>query len=323
MLKTLICLSALLLATDSFAAPAAQNLTLANSVGGSSPQQIAAKAFVAEVERRLPNRFKIETKGGTALGGEADMWEAVRLGALDLAIITTSSIVPYVPQLGVIDVPFLFRDSTHAANVLNSPIGQELGARINSNGVVFLGYIDRGFRHLTNSRRAILRPADLAGLKIRVIPNPVYEETFKALGAEVAPMPAPEMYGALRDGRIDGQENPLLVIESRRLDQVQKYLSLTGHIYSPAVILISADAYKKLNPHERSAFTAAAQSAAKASQVAVRDKEKTALSALKQKGLAVTETVDREAFIASLAPLRPEWEKRFGASLLKRIQDTK
>ena len=320
MFKKLVATAALLLAGVTVA-PAAQNLTIANAAGGTSPQQTAVDAFVAEVDRLLPGRFTISKKGGSALGGEQDIWEALRLGAIDLAVITTTSIAPVVPPLGIFDVPYLFRDATHAAKVLDGPIGHDLGAKINGSGAVFLGFADRGFRHLTNSRRPVLKPADIAGLKIRVIPNPVMEAIFKALGAEVVPMPVPEMFGALREGRIDGQENPLLVIETRHLEQVQRFLSLTGHTYSPAVILISADTHKTLKPHERVAFVRAARIAAAASRQAVIDKEAAAIVALKQKGV-VFDTIDRDAFIAALKPLQPEWEKRFGADLLKRIRDT-
>jgi tripartite ATP-independent transporter DctP family solute receptor len=320
MLKRLIAAVALLLAGITIT-PAAQNLTIANSIGGTSPQQTAVDAFVAEIDRLLPGRFTISKKGGSALGGEQDIWEALRLGALDLAIITTTSIAPVVPLLGIFDVPYLFRDAAHAAKVLKGPIGNELGAKINGSGAVFLGFADRGFRHLTNSRRPVLKPLDVAGLKIRVIPNPVMEAIFKTLGAEVVPLPVTEMFGALREGRIDGQENPLLVIEARHLEQVQKFLSLTGHTYSPVVILISADTHKTLKPHERAAFARAASAAAAASRQAVIDREAAAIAALNLKGVVI-DTIDREAFIAALKPLQPEWERRFGAALLKRIRDT-
>ncbi len=320
MFKRLIAAVALLLAGVTVA-PAAQNLTMANSAGGTSPQQTAVDAFVAEVERLLPGRFTISKKGSSALGGEQDIWEALRLGALDLAVITTTSIAPAVPPLGIFDVPYLFRDAAHAAKVLEGPIGHELGAKINGSGTVFLGFADRGFRHITNSRRPVLKPADIAGLKIRVIPNPVMEAIFRTLGAEVVPMPVPEMFSALREGRIDGQENPLLVIEARHLEQVQKFLSLTGHTYSPAVILISADTHKTLKPHERAAFVRAAGAAAAASRQAVIDREAAAIAALKQKGVVI-DAIDRDAFIAVLEPLQSEWGKRFGAALLKRIRDT-
>ena len=322
MLKNLIVAIVLLLASIG-AATAGQNMTIANAAGGTSPQQIAADAFAAELERLLPGQFKVSQKGASAMGGEQDLWEALRLGALDLAIITTTSIAPDVPQLGIFDVPYLFRDAAHAAIVLDGAIGRDLGAKINGRGAVFLGFVDRGFRHITNSRHPIRSPLDMAGLRIRIIPNPIMETTFKTLGAEAIQMPIPEVFGALRERRIDGQENPLLVIETRRFDQVQKYLSLTGHTYSPAVILISADTYKRLKPPERKAFARASGVAAAASRQAVIDKEKAAIAFIKQQGVAVIEAPDRTAFIAALAPLQPEWEKRFGAALLKQIREAR
>lgn len=304
-------------------AQASQKLTVGHTGVGISPTLVAANTFTAELKRRLPGRFLIDDRGGSTRGGDVNLWESVRVGAIDLAILATPSIVPSVPELGVLDVPFLFRDAAHVAKVLDGPIGQELGAKMNSQGVVFLGFADYGFRQFTNSKRPIRNPADLVGLKIRVIPNPVMEMIFKTLGAEVVPLPFPGIYGALDDGRVDGQENPLPTISAYQFDKMQKYVSLSSHIFTPLVMMINADTYKSLKPEEQAAIRAAVRAATAATRQAVRDNEKAILAEFKQKGIVVTETVDRDAFIAALAPLRPEWDKRFGADLLKRIANTR
>lgn len=304
-------------------AQATQKLTVGHTGVGISPALYAANAFSAELNRRLPGRFNIDDRGGSTRGGDVNLWESVKVGAIDLAILATPSIVPWVPELGVLDVPFLFRDAAHVAKVLDGEIGQELGAKMNSQGVVFLGFADYGFRQFTNSKRAIRSPFDLAGLKIRVIPNPVMEMIFKTLGADVVPLPFPGIYGALDDGRVDGQENPLPTIVAYRFDKVQKYVSLSAHIFTPLVIMINADTYKAFKPDEQAAIHAAVRAATLATRKAVRDNEKSIISEFKKKGLVVTEKVDRDAFVAALAPLRPEWEKRFGTDLLKRIAETR
>jgi tripartite ATP-independent transporter DctP family solute receptor len=322
MFKIIVLAAAVMLA-GAPSARAAQNLTLGHAANGINTIEIAAGTFISEVERKLPGHFKIDEKGGSTLGDEVDAWEAVKIGAIDLAIVATTSIAPLVPQLGVFDVPFLFRDSDHVAKVLDGPIGRELGASVNDHGVVLLAYIDRGARQMTNSKRPIQGPADVTGLKMRVIPNPIFELTFKALGALVEPMPISSVYGALRDNRIDGEENSLLSIKGYHFDRVQRFLSLTAHSYTPTVILINADLYKHLKPEERSVFAAAARAATRASRQAVIEKEKPLIGTYRQEGITVMETVDRDAFIAALAPLEPEWERRFGADLLKRIRETK
>lgn len=304
-------------------AQAGQKLTLGHTGVGVSPTLFAADAFVAEIKRRLPERFTIDDRGGSTRGGDVNLWEGVKVGAIDMAILATPSIVPFVPELGVLDVPFLFRDSAHVYKVLDGPIGRNLGARINSHGVVFLGFADYGFRQFTNSRRPIRSPADVAGLKIRVIPNPVMETIFKTLGAEVVPLPFPGIYGALDDGRADGQENPLPTIVAYRFDHVQKFVSLSAHIFTPLIIMINGDTYKGLKPAERAALQAAAHAATVATRKAVLENEKSIIAGFRKNGINVTEKVDREAFVAALAPLQPEWERRFGADLLKRIAETK
>lgn len=319
MIRSLVLAAALL--TAATVSPLADGeMTLAHIGGAISPHRIAANAFIAEVERRLPGRFLIEHKGGTMMGGEADIWQALRLGAVDITILTAGAITPFVWQLGVLNVPFLFRDIDHADAVLNGPIGQSLGHEIDAHGAVFLGFVQRGFNQLTNSKRPVLGPADLAGLRIRVIPNPVYEATFKALGAEVVPMAWPGVYGALDDGRIDGQDNPLLALAGQYFHRVQKYLSLTGLSQSPMVFIINADTFASLTAEEQGIFQAAARAGATASLQAVARGESAMIEEFRREGLTITETVDRDAFRAALAPLEAEWKRRFGAEVLDLIR---
>lgn len=302
-------------------AQAAQKVTVGHIGVNESANAIVAETFIAQLGKRLPGKFNIAEKGGSTLGGEADIWEALKLGTVDFAVLTAGSITREVPQLGVLSVPFLFRDTSHAAHVLNGPIGKTLGASMNSPEVVFLAFGEHGFRHMSNSKRPVTRPSDLAGLRIRVIPNPVYELTFKTLGAEVVPMPFPAVYGALDDGRIDGQENPLLTFSGSHFERVQKYLSLTGHFYSAMVIIVSGHTYKNLKPAERRAIVEAADAAALQSRPLVVAQDRSIVANLRLQGVMITE-VERSAFVKTLQPLAAEWEKRFGAELLKRISDT-
>ncbi len=319
MLAKILLIGVLLGATS--LAQAAQSLVFGH-IGTTAAHLNAATSFMAQIDRHLPGRFKVENKGGSSLGGDLDIWEGVKLGVFDLAMMTSAAITPKVPQLGVLSVPFLFRDSDHVGKVLNGPLGKEVGASVNTHGVVFLGFFEHGFRHLSNSKRPVQRPGDLAGLRIRVIPNPIYEASFKALGAEVVPMAWPNVYGALDDGRIDGQENPLLVFSGSHFERVQKHLTLTGHIYSGLVVVVNADTYKKMKPDERKALMDAAHATGVETRPVLVEKDREIVSTLRSQGVAVVDTFDRPAFIKALEPLWPEWEQRFGAGLLKRIRET-
>lgn len=297
-------------------------LTLAHNAPIGGPQDIAAQAFVAELERIAPRHFLIDVRGGLTVGTDFDIFRSTRLGALDIAICSPLSFAGEVPEFGVLDVPFLFRDAVHAAHVLDGPIGDELGQILAKQGLVNLGFGELGIRQLTSNKGLVSKPADLAGLKLRVAPSDVYVTAFKALGANVVSMGIGDVYNALREGRIDGEENPLMVIQANRFDEVQKYVSLTGHVYSALAYFMNAQAYARLSPDEQAAVRQAARASARVTREASAESIRKAVQDLKAKGVEVNESVDREAFINALAPAQPEFERRFGASLLNRIRAT-
>ena len=169
-----------------------------------------------------------------------------------------------VPEFGVFDVPFLFRDAAQAKAVADGPVGRELAKHFADKGLVLLAIGKQGFRHITNSKRPIRTPADVKGLKIRVLPNDVYEMTFKALGAEVVPMEFTLVYPALKDGRIDGEENPITTIVTSHFEQVQKYVSLTGHFFGPIAFVANRNMFEALKPADQAAVIAAAKAGAEA-----------------------------------------------------------
>src|SRR5690606_15480005 len=163
----------------------------------------------------------------------------VQLGTVEATIVSSGTLSNFVPEAGVFDIPFLFRDLGHARRVLDGPVGQEILAKFDDVGLVAVAWGEQGFRHITNNRNAIETPGDIAGLKLRTMENPTHITAFETLGAAPTPMAWPEVIGALEQGTIDGQENPLTVITSAKLSEVQKYLTLSGHVYSPAILLVS------------------------------------------------------------------------------------
>lgn len=297
-------------------------LTLAHNAPLGGPQDIAARAFVAAIEQAMPHHFAIDVRGGITVGNDADIFQTTRVGAVDIAICSTLSYASQVPELGVLDLPFLFRDQAHAARVLDGPIGDELGQAMAKHGLTHLAFGELGIRQLTNSKHPIRTPADLTGLRLRVAPSEIYVMSFKALGATLVSMGIAEVYAGLRDGRIDGQENPLLVIQANHFDDMQKYVSLSGHFYSALEIFMNAGSFEELDTDEKAAVVSAARAAAVASRAANAESMRKSVSELRAKGVQVNEDIDRDAFIKALAPAQPEFDRRFGADLIARIRAT-
>jgi tripartite ATP-independent transporter DctP family solute receptor len=175
----------------------------------------------------------------------------------------------FVPDAKILDIPFLFRDKPHARAVLDGPIGQEMLGKFDSKGFKALAWAENGFRHMTNSKRAVNAPEDLKGLKMRTMENPVHVAAYKGFGIVTTPMAFPEVFTALQQGTVDGQENPLSVIMSAKFDQVQKHLSLTGHVYSPCIFLMNKESFEKLSAADKQAFLEAAKEGAKANRARV------------------------------------------------------
>src|SRR5262245_26529182 len=200
-----------------------------------SPRMISVAAGPEMFREKLAasHRFIVDGRSGNALGGEPIILAATRSGALDASVLTGGVVSAVVPELSVFDIPFLFRDEAHAKVVMQGPIGAQIAAKFADKGLVLLALGKQGFRHMTNSKHPIRTPADVKGLTIRVIPNETYKMAFQALGANVVPMDFPLVYGALKDGRLDGEENPLTTISTSRFFEVQKYLSMSGHFFAP------------------------------------------------------------------------------------------
>ncbi|MDR3440375.1 TRAP transporter substrate-binding protein [Telmatospirillum sp.] len=304
------------------AAHAETDLTLAHNAPIGGPQDIGAQAFVAEIERLMPHHFSIDVRGGITVGNDLDIFHETKLGAVDIAIVSPLAFTSEVPAMGVLDLPFLFRDPTHAAHVLDGPVGDELGQTLTDQGLVHLAFGELGIRQLSNNKRAVRVPGDVAGLKLRVAASENYVLSFKTLGAEVSSMGIGEVYNGLREGRIDGQENPLLVIQANHFDDVQKFVSLTGHVYSALAYFANAHSFAQLTPAEQAAVRQAARVSAEATRATSAASIRKATEELRAKGVDVTETVDREAFIKALQPIQPDFERRFGAELISRIRAT-
>jgi tripartite ATP-independent transporter DctP family solute receptor len=304
----------------SYPATAQTTLKINIAVAQNSHYGVAIDTFAREVERRTNGRYKVQTFYSAALGAERESVEGVQLGTLDLTLTSTGPLPNFVPEVAILDIPFLFRDYAHARAVLDGPIGQELLAKFPPKGMVGLAWAENGFRHMTNSKRPVNFPEDLKGLKMRTMENPIHIEAYKQFGILPTPMAFTEVFTALQQGTVDGQENPLSVITAAKLDQVQKYLSLTGHVYSPAVFLMNKAQWDKLSDADRQAFLDAAREGVKANRGRVDDDERKAVADLRARGMTVAENVDKAKFQAALGPAYADFGRRFGQANIDRIR---
>ncbi len=309
-----------------FVAPMASAQTtmrISVSTAQNSHQGVAIDTLAKEVEARSNGRYKIKTFYAGALGAEREAIEAVQLGTQELTWTSTGPIPNFVPEVKILDVPFLFRDYAHARAVLDGQIGQDMLKKFDAKGFKALAWGENGFRHMTNNKRAINAPDDMKGLKMRTMENPVHIQAYKGFGIIPTPMAFSEVFTALQQGTVDGQENPLSVITANKFEQVQKYLTLTGHVYSPGIFLMNKAVFDKLSPADQQIFLESAKVAAKANRDRVDEDEKTAVTYLRGKGMNVIDNVDRSKYQSVLAPVFADFEKQFGKAAIDQIKAVK
>jgi tripartite ATP-independent transporter DctP family solute receptor len=303
------------------AASAQTTIRITHATPATSHYGVGTQTFCAEVEKRTSGRYKCQIQPNT--GDERASIEGVQLGSLDATNTSTGPVSNFVPEVGIVDIPFLFRDYDHARKTMDGPIGQDLLAKFPAKGLVAIAWTENGFRHITNSKRAINKPEDVKGLKIRSMQNKVHIQAFQSIGIQPTPMAFPELFTALQQGTVDGQENPIPVILSAKFAQVQKHLSLTGHVYSPALLIVSPALWNKLSDADKAAFREAGKAGSAAQRKKVNDDERDGIAQLRAAGMEVVTNVDGQAFRTAMTPVWSEFAKQYGAENIKRIQDVK
>ncbi|MFB3817265.1 MAG: TRAP transporter substrate-binding protein [Candidatus Methylomirabilales bacterium] len=277
----------------------------------------ASEKFKEMVEKRSHGQLKVEIYPSSQLGGEREMQEMVALGTLEMSV--SGITVIYEPLYALLEAPFLYRDRDHIKKVMASPVVAELGEALLKKGIRYVGFYENGFRNITNSKRPIHAPADVRGLKIRTPENLAQIETFKALGAVATPMAFSELYNALAQGVVDGQENPLQNIWNGKFYEVQKHLAITGHIYNSAYILASEKFWSGLPADLRTIAQESIQAASSLQLEMVANLDKQLLGDMKAKGMQVT-TPDPEAFRKATAPAYDVFYAKFGDRAKKIIE---
>jgi len=286
--RSLLALAAGLAFSFGVAGPAAaqdikeRNLRFAFSLAKDHPLGTGAQAFADAVARKSGGKIKVNLFPGAVLGSDPQNLSAVRGGTLDFTSMATGIVASIDKQFLVFDLPFLFNNAQEAYAIADGPVGRKIQDDLASHGVLSLDIWDLGFRHMTNSRRPIAKAEDIQGLKIRIIGSPIFVDLFNALGANPVPMTFGEVYGALESKAIDGQDNPVGVIESAKFAEVQKYLSLTRHVYTGMPFLMSKKTWDGMSEAERKIIREAADEAKQVERKATQAKETEAIDGLRK-----------------------------------------
>ena len=325
-MKKIALLSALLALFATFvgAAPYKAELKLASATSITHTYNVGAQYFAKLVEERTDGRIKFKFYPDGQLGkGERELLEALQQGSIDLYVGSTGPLGGFSPSVQILDIPFLFRDYAHVDKVLDGPIGAGLSADLDKVQMKGLAFWENGFRNLTNSKRAVRTPADAKGLKIRTMENPVHIQAWKAAGVNPTPMAWGEVYGALQQGVIDGQENPIAVILQMKVYEVQKFLALTQHVYSPAMLIMSQKRWNQIPKEDQAIILKAAHEGAVYQRNLGRANEEQMIAELQKNGVTVTKDVDKAAWVAAMKPAFDSFSGQFGKEKMDAILNTK
>jgi len=319
----LISIVLLLVGSLSLAGVAADNsriIKLSHVVNEKDSFHMSALKFKEIVEEKTAGNIKIEIHPNAELGDERTLLEGMQMGTIEMGVITNGPIANFLPEIAVFEMPFLFGTPEEAYAVLDGPIGQKILKNLEKVKLHGLAYSERGFRNLTNSVRPVKTASDVNGLKIRLMENPLYVDTFKALGANAVPMAWTECLTALSQKTIDGQENPVVVIYSFKLYESQKYMTLDRHTYAPATIVTSLKVWDSLSPEEQKIFSEAAKEAGDTAREYNNDNEAAQLKVIKENGMEVIDNPDLDSFREAVKPVYEKYGPKF-KGVLEEIQE--
>lgn len=285
------------------------------------PQYLGLLKFKEIVEKETNGAIVVETYHSGQLGDDRTMMEALQLGTQEVTIPSTAPIANFVPEFAILDFPFLIPNEEVADEILDGEIGQELLAKLPEKGMIGLAYWENGFRDLTNSKREVKTVEDMKGLKIRTMENEVHLAAFRALGANPTPMAFTELFTAMQQGTVDGQENPVSTIYLQKFYEVQDYTTLTHHVYSAWVFMISEKFWNESTPEEQEILRNAAIEAGKYERELNRKANQEYIEALKAEGMIVTEISPEEhqKMVDIVRPALKQFETKIGEDLVQRM----
>jgi tripartite ATP-independent transporter DctP family solute receptor len=285
------------------------------------PHGLGAQKFADLVAQHSGNKLKVKIYPGGTLGGEVQLVSSLQGGTVEMSAIATPQLVGLIKEFAALDLPFLFNNEKEADAVVDGPVGKQFLERLPAKGVIGLSWYEHGFRNLTNSKRPVAKLEDIQGLKVRVQQNAVAVDTFNALGANAVPMPFTELYSALEQKTVDGQENPYSSIETSKFYEVQKHLSVTKHNYTPLILLLSKKFWDTLSADEKKILQDSATEAAVYQRKANREFNERSLQALKAAGMQVTTIAPAEMdrIRAKVQPVVDKYSKQVGEPLVKAL----
>ncbi|MBL8360296.1 MAG: TRAP transporter substrate-binding protein [Rubrivivax sp.] len=284
----------------------AVKLTLGHGAAPGNPRHEASLKFAEVAKAKSGGRIEVQVAPSAQLGDDAAMVTALRTGALDLSANSQGAVANAVPEYAAFGMPFLFSNLQQAWKLLDGPLGKELADRSADKGMVVLGYWDNGIRHMSNSKKAIVKPEDMKGLKMRTPPDAVTVDIMQSLGAEAQQIKFAELYVALQQGVVDGQENPLMNIHASKLYEVNKFISLTGHKYEMTPLLMSKRSWDRLSEADRKALQEAAAEATALQRKLSQEADDKLIADLKAKGVQVN-VADKAAFEKATEKVDDKW----------------
>ena len=320
---SLIAAGSLLAASSAMAQFSDRNIKMSNGVNEDHPVGAGVKKMQEVLAAKSGGKMKITAFWGGSAGGDLQATQALRAGTQEMVVTSSSPLVGIVKELGVFDLPFLFGNEKEVDAVLDGPAGQYFNKKLEEAGVVNLAYWENGFRNLTNSKRAVNKVEDFDGVKVRVMQNNIFLDTFKTLGTNAVPMAFGEVFTALETKTIDGQENPFVTINTSKFFEVQKFLSITRHAYTPFLVLYSKKMFDTLSPQEQAVMREAAIEGQKVQRATIRAQDGKALADLKTKGMQVNEITPAEQK-RMFEKVKPVYEKNaatIGAEAINTVVD--
>lgn len=287
----------------------------------SGAQYRGLEYFEKIVEQRSGGHIQVKLFHSAQLGDDLQAVSSLQAGTLEMTAPSTSPLVGMLPEFAVFDLPFLFPTAEVADRVLDGEIGQKILADASGKGLVAIGWAENGYRQLTNSHKAVHSPNDLAGLKIRTMQNPIHIDIWRTLGANPTPMSFAELFTALEQGVVDGQENPWITISASRFNEVQTYASETNHVYTPFITLVSERFWSKLPADYQKLVVEAAQDMAVYQRQVSRSLNDQLKAELKAAGMNISELSPEQVkvFQTRLQPVYEKWKEQIGAELLASI----
>ncbi len=285
------------------------------------PIVMGTEKFKELVESRSGGKIKVNLFPGGTLGSDQANVSALQGGTLEMVSMNSGILASQVKEFAVFDLPFMFANAKEADAVVDGAFGKKMHAKLEEKGIMGLAYYELGFRNITNSKRPITKVEDIAGLKLRVIPNPINVDWVKALDANPTPLPFPEVYAALEQKAIDGQENPVTVINANKLYEVQKYVTLTNHQYNPQSVMISKKFWDTLSAEEKKIVADAAQESARYQREQARGQVAAALDNMKKNGMQVSELApaDQAKFVEKMKPVIAKHAVNVGAETVNEL----